>query len=99
VKREAEENWDFARPPAMKWDPEEGRRDGMADQKPWRLEDLAFESTGDDQREKATIDGVEIVRRDGRYWIHSPNGQWRDIDENEVNGALNFLFDKRQGGQ
>jgi hypothetical protein len=32
----------------------------MTDQKPWRLEDLAFESMGDDQRERATIDGVEI---------------------------------------
>ena len=44
----------------------------MTDQKPWRLEDLVFESMGDDQRERATIDGVEIVRQDGRYWINSP---------------------------
>jgi hypothetical protein len=58
----------------------------MTDQKPWRLEDLAFESMGDDQREKATIDGVEIVRQDGRYWINSPYGQWSDLDENEVEG-------------
>jgi hypothetical protein len=43
----------------------------MTDQKPWRLEDLAFESMGDDQKEKATIDGIEIVRGDGRYWINS----------------------------
>jgi hypothetical protein len=36
-----------------------------SDQKPWRLEDLSFESMGDDQREKATIDdGVEIVRQE-----------------------------------
>jgi len=69
------------------------------DQKPWRLEDLAFESMGDDQREKATIDGVEIVRQDGRYWINSPYGQWSDLDENEVEGPLMFLFGKRQGGQ
>jgi hypothetical protein len=71
----------------------------MTDQKPWRLEDLAFESMGDDQREKATIDGVEIVRQDGRYWINSPYGQWSDLDENEVEGPLIFLFGKRQGGQ
>jgi hypothetical protein len=71
----------------------------MTDQKPWRLEDLAFESMGDDQREKATIDGVEIVRQDGRYWIDSPYGQWSNINEREVDPALNFLFDKRQGGQ
>jgi hypothetical protein len=70
----------------------------MTDQKPWRLEDLAFESMGDDQREKATIDGVEIVRQDGRYWINSPYGQWSDLDENEVEGPLIFLFGKRQGG-
>jgi hypothetical protein len=71
----------------------------MTDQKPWRLEDLAFESMGDDQREKVTIDGVEIVRQDGRYWINSPYGQWSDLDENEVEGPLIFLFGKRQGGQ
>ena len=45
----------------------EARRTGgsgkMTDQKPWRLQDLAFDSMGDDQREKATIDGVEIVRK------------------------------------
>ena len=45
----------------------------MTDQKPWRLEDLVFESMGDDQREKATIDGIEIIRRDGRYSINSPS--------------------------
>jgi hypothetical protein len=66
----------------------------MTDQKPWRLEDLAFESIGDDQREKATIDGIEIVRQDGRYWINSPYGQWSDLDENEVEGPLIFLFGK-----
>jgi hypothetical protein len=71
----------------------------MTDQKPWRLEDLAFESMGDDRTEKVTIDGVEIVRQDGRYWINSPYGQWSNLDEKEVNPALNFLFGKRQGGQ
>jgi hypothetical protein len=72
----------------------------MTDQKPWCLQDLAFESMGDDQRERATIgDGVEIVRQDGRYWINSPHGQWPNINEREVDPALNFLFDKRQAGQ
>jgi hypothetical protein len=55
---------------------------------------------GDDRREKATIDGVvEIVRQDGRYSINSPYGEWSNINEREVDPALNFLFDKRQGGQ
>jgi hypothetical protein len=86
VRREAEEDW--------------GKGEvEMTDQKPWRLEDLAFESMGDDRREKATIDGVEIVRQDGRYWINSPYGQWPNLDEEEVDPALNFLFGKRQGGQ
>jgi hypothetical protein len=73
----------------------------MTDQKPWRLEDLAFESMGDDQREKATIDGVEIVRKEGRYWIKSPlpDFGWSNINEVEVNSVLNFLFGKLQGGQ
>jgi hypothetical protein len=86
VKREEEEeDW--------------GKEAEMTDQKPWRLEDLAFESMGDDQRERATIDGVEIVRQDGRYWINSPYGQWSNLDEGKVDPALNFLFGKRQGGQ
>jgi hypothetical protein len=73
----------------------------MTDQKPWRLEELAFESMGDDQRDKATIDGVEIVRKDGRYWIKSPlpDFDWSNINEVEVNPVLNFLFNKLQGGQ
>jgi hypothetical protein len=54
---------------------------------------------GDDRREKATIDGVEIVRQDGRYWINSPYGQWSNLGEEEVDPALNFLFGRRQGGQ
>ena len=71
----------------------------MTDQEPWRLEDLEFESLGDDRREKATIDGVvEIVRQDGRYSINSPYGEWSNINEREVDPE-NFLFDKRQGGQ
>ena len=71
----------------------------MTDQKPWRLEDLVFESMGDDLREIATIDGVEIVRQDGRYRINSPHDQWSNLNEREVDPALNFLFNKRRGGQ
>ena len=71
----------------------------MTDQKPWRLEDLVFESMGDDLRERATIDGVEIVRQDGRYWINSPHDQWSNLNEREVDPALNLLFNKRRGGQ
>ena len=71
----------------------------MTDQKPWRLEDLVFESMGDDLRERATIDGVEIVRQDGRYWINSHHAQWSNLNEREVDPALNLLFNKRRGGQ
>ena len=71
----------------------------MTDQKPWRLEDLVFESMGDDLRERATIDGVEIVRQDGRYWINSPDGQWSDLDGGVVDPVLSFLCRQRQGGQ
>ena len=71
----------------------------MTDQKPWRLEDLVFESMGDDLREIATIDGVEIVRQNGRYWISAPYAQWANLTDREVGPALNVLFDKRQGGQ
>ena len=71
----------------------------MTDQKPWRLEDLVFESMGDDLRERATIDGVEIVRQDGRYWITSPYAQWANLNDREVDPALDFLFNKRRGGQ
>ena len=71
----------------------------MTDQKPWRLQDLAFEFMGDDQRERATIDGVEIVRQDGRYWINSPHGQWTNLDLLVVDPVLSFLFRQRHGGQ
>jgi hypothetical protein len=71
----------------------------MTDQKPWRLEDLAFESMGDDRREKATIDGVEIVREDGRYWIRTQDGPHYDnLAEDGVDAALNYLFGLKRGG-
>jgi hypothetical protein len=71
----------------------------QSDQRPWRLEHLAFESMGDDQRERATIDGVEIVRKDGRYWINSPQCQWSNLDGGLVDPVLAFLFRQQQGGQ
>jgi hypothetical protein len=71
----------------------------MTDQKPWRLADLIFEPMGDDQRERATIDGVEIVRRDGRYSITAPEEVWSNIDEDEVDPALNLLFNLRAAGK
>jgi hypothetical protein len=37
----------------------------MTDEKPWRLADLTFVPLGDG-RERATINGVEIVRLNGR---------------------------------
>ena len=71
----------------------------MTDQKPWRLEDLVFEFMGDDQREKATIDGIEIIRRDGRYSINSPSIAESNLHEDEVDPILNYLFNERQGRQ
>jgi hypothetical protein len=48
-----------------------------------------FEPVGDDLREKATIDGVEIVREDGRYWIRTENGRHYDnLAEDEVVSPL-----------
>jgi tripartite-type tricarboxylate transporter receptor subunit TctC len=35
---------------------------------PWRLADLSFAPSGNG-RERATINGVEVVRENGRYWI------------------------------
>jgi hypothetical protein len=64
----------------------------MTDEKPWRLADLIFEPMGDDRRETATIDGVVIVRQDGRYSITAPEQEWLNIDEDEVDTALNFLL-------
>jgi hypothetical protein len=85
VKREAEEDW--------------GEEVEMTDEKQWRLADLIFEPMGDDQRERATIDGVVIVRQDGRYSITAPEQEWSNIDEDEVDPALNFLFNLRAAGK
>jgi hypothetical protein len=48
--------------------------------RPWRLADLSFVPSGNG-REKATINGVEVMRENGRYWIITPNGPlWSNID-------------------
>jgi hypothetical protein len=68
----------------------------MTNARPWRLADLVFVPFGDGS-ERATIDGGEVVRESGRYWIMTVNGsQWFDIDEREVDPALNFLFLKKR---
>jgi hypothetical protein len=69
----------------------------MTNGRPLRLADLTFVPFGDGS-ERATIDGGEVMRESGRYWIMTVNGpQWFDIDEREVDPALNFLvFKKRQ---
>jgi hypothetical protein len=65
----------------------------------WRLADLNFVSTGDGT-ERATLDGVEVIRENGRYWIMTLNGpQWFDIDEREADAALNDLFFKKRQQQ
>jgi hypothetical protein len=38
----------------------------------------------DNGMERATINGVQIVRQNGRYWIMTHNGpQWSDIGEKD----------------
>jgi hypothetical protein len=65
----------------------------------WRLADLTFVPTGD-RTESATLDGVEVIRENGRYWIMTLNGpQWFDIDEREVDAALKYLFFKKRQQQ
>jgi hypothetical protein len=68
-------------------------------EKPWCLADLKFEPMGDDLREKATINGVKIVREDGRYWIRTETGPHYDnLAEEGVDPALNYLFGQKRGG-
>jgi hypothetical protein len=52
----------------------------MINDRPWRLADLKFVPSGNG-REKATINGVRIVRENGRYWILTPNGAVTRISE------------------
>jgi hypothetical protein len=76
----------------------QGRDDdeSVTNGRPWCLADLSFVPLGDG-REKATINGVEVVKENGRYWIITPNGPlWSNIDERGVDPALNYLFEKRR---
>jgi hypothetical protein len=45
----------------------------VTNDRPWRLASLSFAPSGNG-RERATINGVEVVRENGRYWITTPNG-------------------------
>ena len=86
-------------PAAPPREPEtQGRGDdgSVTNDRPWRLADLSFVPSGNG-REKATINGVEVVKENGRYWIITPNGPlWSNIDERGVDPALNYLFEKRR---
>jgi flagellar protein FliO/FliZ len=76
----------------------QGRGDdgSVTNDHPWRLADLSFVPSGNG-REKATINGVEVVKENGRYWIITANGPlWSNIDERGVDPALNYLFEKRR---
>ena len=76
----------------------QGRGDdgSVTNDRPWRLADLSFVPSGNG-REKATINGVEVVKENGRYWIITPNGPlWSNIDERGVDPVLNYLFEKRR---
>jgi flagellar protein FliO/FliZ len=76
----------------------QGRDDdgSVTNGRPWCLADLSFVPSGNG-REKATMNGIEVVKENGRYWIITPNGPlWSNIDERGVDPALNYLFKKRR---
>jgi hypothetical protein len=65
----------------------------MTNDRPWRLADLKCVPSGN-------VNGIRIVRENGRYWILTPNGPlWSNIDERGVDPALNYLFGKRKQEQ
>jgi hypothetical protein len=72
----------------------------MTNEKPWRIADLLADLTFvplDSGMERGTINGVQIVRQNGRYWIMTHKGpQWSDISEKDVNPALDYLFGGRR---
>ena len=75
------------------------REVAVTNDRPWRLADLTF-VPAEAGRERATLEGVEVVRENGRYWIITANGPlWSNIDERGVDPALNYLFGKRQQEQ
>jgi hypothetical protein len=61
----------------------------MTDADPWLLEKLTFEPWRDGER--ATIDNVVIVKRQGRFAIGSLNAWWPDLDPVTAQAALYFL--------
>jgi hypothetical protein len=71
----------------------------VTNDRPWRLTDLTFVPAGNG-RERAAINGVEVIRENGRYWIITPSGPiWSNIDERGVDPALNYLFGKKRQQQ
>ena len=71
-------------------------QEAVTNDRPWRLTDLTFVLAGDG-RDRATINGVEVIRENGRYWIITPSGPiWSNIDERGVDPALQYLFGKKQ---
>jgi hypothetical protein len=48
-------------------------QEAVTNDRPWRLTDLTFVLAGDG-RDRATINGVEVIRENGRYWIITPSG-------------------------
>jgi hypothetical protein len=72
----------------------------MTNEKPWRiadlLPDLTFVPFGNGM-ERVTVNGVQIVRQNGRYWSMTHNGpQCSDIGEKDVKPALDYLFGERK---
>jgi hypothetical protein len=69
----------------------------VTNDRPWRLADLTFVPSGAG-RERAEINGIEIVRQNGRYWILTRDGpMWSDIDEKDSRCRLELSvqFEKR----
>jgi hypothetical protein len=65
----------------------------MTDERPWCVEDLKFERFAEG-RERATINGVVVVRQNGKYTITGPGRPiWEDKDTKEANDALHYLYD------
>ena len=71
------------------------REVALTNHRPWRLADLTFVPSGGG-RERVTINGVLVVRQNGRYWIMTRNGPQWNIDEQAVDPALNYLFGERE---
>jgi hypothetical protein len=63
----------------------------MTNEKPWRVADPLADLTFvpfDNGMERATINGGQIVRQNGRYWIMTHSGpQWSDIGERDCHSS------------